>query len=321
MKAERRHELKTNTLALAMQRLPELWKRYGAKVLLGVLAVAVVVVLVYNRVESSRRQARQDAESVGVSRSLLSELQQFNMFERFADPEQVAARRREVITEAERFINTLLTSRNRQMQAEGYVALGDLRWAQANLPQLPGAATQPALQVDPQRTQEELLADAERAYQRVLELHPDRPMQAISARFGLAAIAENRGDWDTARQHYQTILDDEQTLEAFQTQAQARLATLDEIRRPIFIGQPLAQRIDPMLPGIGEMDIAPLGPELEPFQLPQEQVDPPPLAPQELQQELHQDPQPDPQQDATPQTQLPQQDAAQNPPPATQPAQ
>jgi len=47
MKAERRHELQTNTLALWLRwRAPEIWAKFGTHILLGVIIVLLAVVLV-----------------------------------------------------------------------------------------------------------------------------------------------------------------------------------------------------------------------------------------------------------------------------------
>ena len=47
MKAERRHELQTNSLAQWLWwKAPEVWAKHGSKILLGVVLVALGVVLV-----------------------------------------------------------------------------------------------------------------------------------------------------------------------------------------------------------------------------------------------------------------------------------
>ena len=50
------------------------------------------------------------------------------------------------------------------------------------------------------------LQQAETAYQSVLDRFADQSQAVTAAHFGLAAIAENRGKWDAAKQHYDAIL-------------------------------------------------------------------------------------------------------------------
>jgi hypothetical protein len=45
MKAQRRHELKTNTLAQQLERLPFTLREHGGKILLAVIAVLLIIVL------------------------------------------------------------------------------------------------------------------------------------------------------------------------------------------------------------------------------------------------------------------------------------
>ena len=55
MKAQRRHELQTNTLAERLSNLPEFWNKHGTKVLLVLVAIALVIVLIRYRISSARQ--------------------------------------------------------------------------------------------------------------------------------------------------------------------------------------------------------------------------------------------------------------------------
>src|SRR6187402_1374414 len=65
MKAERRRELKTNTLAQSLENFPLFWSLYGTKILIGVVAVLAVVLFVRHQIHSTR-QTQVDAEQAYV---------------------------------------------------------------------------------------------------------------------------------------------------------------------------------------------------------------------------------------------------------------
>jgi hypothetical protein len=80
-----------------------------------------------------------------------------------------------------------------------------------------------------------LLASASDAYQSVLNTYGDISHAAVAARFGLAAIAENRGDFDGARTQYQAVASGAKDYMAYQQLANARLKILDELRKPVIM--------------------------------------------------------------------------------------
>jgi hypothetical protein len=108
-----------------------------------------------------------------------------------------------------------------------------LNWTLANLPPLPGAATRPTLQLP--QPQQEYLDQAAQAYDQVLQKYPKQSLAVVSAHFGLAAIAENRGDWDTARQQYEAVTKLKEASQAFRDQASTRLNELDKLKAPVLL--------------------------------------------------------------------------------------
>src|SRR5439155_1557079 len=68
---------------------------------------------------------------------------------------------------------------------------------------LPGATTQPTLKLP--RSSEEYLKSAADAYGDVVQRYANLPVPWVTAQFGLAAIAENRHDWEKAKQIYVEI--------------------------------------------------------------------------------------------------------------------
>jgi hypothetical protein len=66
----------------------------------------------------------------------------------------------------------------------------------------------------------------------------------VSARFGLAAVAENRGEWDKAREHYQKVVDDGAVPQPFKDQAAARVKALEKISKPVLLGGPATKEAE-----------------------------------------------------------------------------
>src|SRR5688500_5305501 len=75
MKAERRHELQTNTLALWLRyRAPDLWQKYGTYILLGVVVVALLAVIIHTRMQKPRLDAERAAAHLANAREVIGQL-------------------------------------------------------------------------------------------------------------------------------------------------------------------------------------------------------------------------------------------------------
>src|SRR4051812_23888925 len=74
MKAQRRHDLKTNTLARGLENLPEASRQHGTKILVAVLGVLLVVFLVRQWLTSSREKAVAAAYSLNNARASIGQL-------------------------------------------------------------------------------------------------------------------------------------------------------------------------------------------------------------------------------------------------------
>src|SRR3954471_5409262 len=74
MKAQRRHELKQNTLAHSLENLPEFGRQHGTKILLVVMFGLLVALLIRSRVASSRSAAEQAAYSLSHGREAVEQL-------------------------------------------------------------------------------------------------------------------------------------------------------------------------------------------------------------------------------------------------------
>jgi len=238
MKAERRHELAENELAKVIKGAPTFWQQSGGKFLLGLIVVLLIVILIQYRIRANREGIAAATEQLALARGYVDTLQAetAQMVWMFAPPHDVATRRKQSLSEANAAIdNALRLSDERRIEAEAMLARGDLNWTAASLPPLPGAATQPSLQMKPPK---EYLSNAAEAYQAITSGYSDVTHADIAARFGLAAIHEQRGEWDQAKSIYQKLAADSEKLPSYKQLAEARLTALDTLRQPVIMGKP-----------------------------------------------------------------------------------
>lgn len=245
MKAERRHELQTNTLAHTLENLPLLLRVHANKILLVLVFIALLVFLIRYRTAAAREQATMVRQSLATVRSALGELERLEMTRA---PEQVAASRRQMLIDINGTIDSILQDAGDDepaIRAEALLARGDLYWHLANAAPLPGAATQESLRLP--QPPEELLKRAEESYRRVAEVYPNQVPSRVAAQFGLAAVAENRRDWDAAQKLYQQIVDASDVPDLYKNPARERLSSLAQVREPVLIG-PLNVDVDTVPP-------------------------------------------------------------------------
>ena len=134
-----------------------------------------------------------------------------------------------------------------KLRATALLIRGDLNWQMANAPALP--TTRP--ESNNSRSSDDYLSSAESAYNEVVRPPQDANRAAVvSARFGLAAISENRHEWDKASKAYQQIIDDPTAGKEFTEMAKMRQDSLRLLEKPVVLGTPMARepRIKSELP-------------------------------------------------------------------------
>src|SRR5437763_4708970 len=180
MKAERRHELQTNTLALWLRwRAPEVWAKYGTHILLGIILVMLAIVLGRHLLNKPTEEANRAAESLAQARDQIREI---------SDGNRSIGEARSTLTLIQQAMEQ---SKRPHVQSEAELALGDYYWALFNSPTPPAAETRP-VEV-PEDSPEELLNKAEQNYLAAMKDGTGRPYVATRGRFGLAAVAEALG--------------------------------------------------------------------------------------------------------------------------------
>jgi hypothetical protein len=142
---------------------------------------------------------------------------------------------RNVVSESQKAINEAAKATNPSIKADAEVLRGDSNMLLATIPPLPGADTQPSLGGD--KSHEDLLRTAEDSYNQVQRAPLNSNAQALrNARFGLAAIAEDRQKWDEAGRFYQQIIDDSGTPPIFKDFARDRQDNLKTLAKPMLMG-------------------------------------------------------------------------------------
>ena len=235
MKSQRRHELKTNALARGLEALPSHWKDYGSRVLLAVL-VALIVFLGFRYWNDKKAlEAQQLNSSIETVQTELSRLDSLVSGDA-ASASAIAKERKLAATEADNAISTILTtSSDPKIKASALLARGDLNWKLAEAPDPPGSDTRPDLKV-PNR--QGLLENASHAYQEALQPpYSSDPLVVFRARVGLAAIAENNGQWADARREYEALAGAANIPASFKDYAQQRIADLAKLQKPVLLGE------------------------------------------------------------------------------------
>lgn len=235
MKAQRRHELQENELAKVIKRAPSFWQQSGGKILALLIAVLVIALLIQFRRSSNREAHAQAIEGLSNARALIDELKASALMIGMEPAEPAGLRRKQYFNDATNIIGevTRLTD-DRQLTAEALLARGDLNWAAATLPELPGSATQPALQFN----RKESLDSAAEAYRTVVDNYGDIKQAAVAARLSLGAIAEERGQWDEAKAIYEKVAAEAKDQPAYAELARARLQILEQLRNPVILATP-----------------------------------------------------------------------------------
>ena len=238
MKAERRHDLKTNTLARGLEGVPNFWREHGNRLLLVVLVAAIVFLLVRYWNDKKARDAQSVTESLQTAHIELGRLGQLQFeLANGMPPAAIAEDRDRTAQQTEQAISTVLNlTKDKRLLANAYLLRGDLNWDLANFPALPGAETQPALDV-PNR--DGLLEKSAASYQQSLDPTLAANLDDIFyAHTGLAAIAENQSQWDKAKQQYQAILDAPNMTVGYKDYAKSRIERLPELQSNVLLVPP-----------------------------------------------------------------------------------
>ena len=256
MDSQRRHELEQNSLYQVLARLPALVADYGAYILLGV--AVLVAVYFYFSTRSNTAVQEREAEAIGLYsmgvtienarqyRERLSRLSQF------LSTEDVTGELATLVSDFESYSMLPATSEVPGVRSRALRLRGDFNWALASFANamIPAAATQPTTAPDVSSTleAETYLAAAQAAYQQVLDKYPDQLADTLAAAFGLAAIAEQRGQFEVAGGHYDAIAARDDVPEGAKALAQQRKNLLGILALNPRLAKPMPSTLPTTLP-------------------------------------------------------------------------
>lgn len=215
-------------------------QKYGNAAAMVLLLCAAVYFIVQWRMNAAAQSRMAIATQLSTAQAAVQSLRSPNMLRQ--SPQEIAAFRDQVSAKATDAISSVLTTSTDAAQRAGaLVARGDLNWQLANLPPLPGATTQPALR--PTDKPSIMLDKAEASYKQVLSdsTFADQHEAIAAAHLGLAAIAENRNDWDSAKKNYQAVIKSQPDSPAASV-ARLQLAAVAGLEKPI----PLVATTEPV---------------------------------------------------------------------------
>lgn len=235
-------DLKELDLATGIDRVPELWNRHGNTVLIGITILALGYALWTFRHNTTLQAKQASEQNLASARELMGLLRSdvLNL-----SPEAYSNLRRQVLTEGSTALSDVLAKTDDDSaRLQALLLRGDLYYAVGMLPDPAAATTRPTLKLA--QEPESLFRTAQESYQEVLTRYTDHPTEAAAARLGLAAVAENRSDFDGARGFYETVANDAKAASNYRETAKQRLTLLPSLARPVRIRISTAPTTAPM---------------------------------------------------------------------------
>ncbi|HTW93844.1 MAG TPA: hypothetical protein VMD30_03550 [Tepidisphaeraceae bacterium] len=225
MKAQRRHELRTNQLAKSLETFPEKLYRHANKIIFGLLIIILIVLLVRYRINTAENRHEEAQSDMANVQNALAALQQ-------EPPDEARQFQLEhaVLDKLDSIDG--IDSDMPDVAARALVARGD-----ANLTLANGvyAGVEPP---DHPETADDYLNAADDAYSEVIEKYSDQLLPMLTARFGLAAIDQDRHQWDEAKSQYQAVINDPNAGEVFKAYAKDQIINITQFAKPIYVGEP-----------------------------------------------------------------------------------
>lgn len=217
-----------------------LWNKYGNTIATAVLLAAAIFMFFKWRQNAADRARNELAATLQTAQSQVDGLRAG----RFAATGSSSADTLKAIqqsqTQASSAIEQLIGNADAgaSIRAQAFVLRGDLYWYLANLPPLAGSDSEASLRLP--ESADTLLTKASESYQQVLKdpTFADQHQQINAAHLGLASIAENKGDWDTAGKELQAVINDPNAVSVLAVAAKVQLAGLPELKQPVYIAPP-----------------------------------------------------------------------------------
>ncbi len=222
-----------------------LWVRYGNTALTVLLLVLAAYLFVRWRTRSAEVARHGLAEQLAAATGAVRQVRPSLLFPPGKSPAEGMATLTRARMAADARLTDLVNAAadDARTRAAALMLRGDLNWTLANLPALPGAATDPAVRLpDPPDV---LLKRSADAYADALAAADDDPTVTGPARLGMAAVAEDRGDWPEARKQLDAVVADGKALTVLADRAKAERDGLPALQRPLYLGVPPAATTAP----------------------------------------------------------------------------
>ncbi len=217
--------------------------RHGNTILTVALLLAAAVLAVRWWTRSAEAARAGIVQQLETARTSVDQLRRPTLLVRsqaepvpLAPAEVVAKVRLLQTTAAGLLADVLNKSEVPAVKARALVVRGDLDWSMANLPELPGAATQPSLKIDP--AGDEALRQAADSYTAALNTAGADAEAVAAAHMGLAAVAENKLDWPVAKQQLEAVADAANGVAVLSQAARVQLAGLPTLEKPLYLAPP-----------------------------------------------------------------------------------
>jgi tetratricopeptide (TPR) repeat protein len=279
MKADHRHQLKTNELADWLANFPE-WARQNRTTLVAVAAVVVVAAVVYFW-SFYRRDVVSVRNQVRLTNLLTQVPQQVNSIMRAAMQDTDQSYTLQIVAQDLREFAQELS--NNDMAALVLIKHAETLRTELHLRLTDISRDELARQI----------AQAQASYQQALDRKPSNPALAAAAHFGLGLCEEELGNFEQAAEIYRTVVGKaEYAGTVAQSAADYRLKIMDDFRTPVVFhpAPQLPQDLSSMIqivpggeeePGIIQIPelpsvapVGPIGPTTEPSEPPVEDTPP-----------------------------------------------
>jgi hypothetical protein len=212
--------------------------KHGNTIVTGLLLVAAVGLLIRWRMNSMAAARQAIIDQLHQAQATIDRLSPGALARQ--SPAELIRSAQAVETEANADLANILNSpdTDAKTKAQARLLRGNLYWDLANLPEMPGAATQPTLRLG--EASNDLLSKAFDEYNAVAG-NPEYAAAydvVSSARLGLAAIAENRDDWVTARKDLEDVKNDPHAPAISVEAANLQLMGMIQVQSPIYVAPP-----------------------------------------------------------------------------------
>ncbi|MBN1846324.1 MAG: hypothetical protein JW810_11615 [Sedimentisphaerales bacterium] len=231
MKAERRHQLKTNELAQKLSELPAYLREHGKYLVLVVVGLVVVLVIAGFVWRQRGRSAQKQNQQLQQAFADFSDLQAQAMQRARIEPAEEDAPVTISATYDPAAVVGSLQQLSQEAQGKPIRMTSLLQEAEVVRSEL-FLSTRPL----PQAQKEQIRQKAGQLYRQVIQEYATYPVAVGLARLGLAELAEDEGNWREAESVYREISEDKDGFYAgtsLPAQAKHRLNMATENARPL----------------------------------------------------------------------------------------